>query len=461
MSLEIVILSAGKGKRMHSDLPKVLHKVAGKSMLRHVIDTSLTLDPLKIHVVVGHGGEIVRQSLTSLPQEIFSKINIVEQKEQLGTGHAVNTAMPYVQKDSMVIVLYGDTPLTPTNDLKALLNTCPKNGMSLLTAIADNPFGYGRIIRNSDGQIEKIVEEKDAKAQEKLINEVNTGMMAAPAAVFNEYLPKLNNENSQGEYYLTDLVALLRRDSKEVNPVKAPNFSVLCGVNNKIQLSFIERLYQERAAKSLLEEGVTLADPKRFDLRGTLIHGKDVFIDINVIIEGSVTLGNNVSIGAGCVLKDVSIGDNSIISPYTVMEKSELKRHTTIGPFARLRPGNVLEDEVHVGNFVEVKNSHIGFGTKAGHLSYLGDSDIGTDVNIGAGTITCNYDGANKHRTTIEDDVFVGSDTQLVAPVTVRKGATIGAGTTVTKEVPEKALVITRVRPIYFKNYQRPVKNKK
>ena len=461
MSLEIVILSAGKGKRMHSDLPKVLHKVAGKSMLRHVIDTSLTLDPLKIHVVVGHGGEIVRQSLTSLPKEIFSKINIVEQKEQLGTGHAVNTAMPYVQKDSMVIVLYGDTPLTPTNDLKALLNTCPKNGMSLLTAIADNPFGYGRIIRNSDGQIEKIVEEKDAKAQEKLINEVNTGMMAAPAAVFNEYLPKLNNENAQGEYYLTDLVALLRRDGKEVNPVKAPDFSVLCGVNNKIQLSFIERLYQERAAKSLLEEGVTLADPKRFDLRGTLIHGKDVFIDINVIIEGSVTLGSNVSIGAGCVLKDVSIGDNSIISPYTVMEKSELKRHTTIGPFARLRPGNVLEDEVHVGNFVEVKNSHIGFGTKAGHLSYLGDSDIGTDVNIGAGTITCNYDGANKHRTTIEDDVFVGSDTQLVAPVTVRKGATIGAGTTVTKEVPEKALVITRVRPIYFKNYQRPVKNKK
>ena len=369
--------------------------------------------------------------------------------------------MPYVQKDSMVIVLYGDTPLTPTNDLKALLNACPKNGMSLLTAIADNPFGYGRIIRNSDGQIEKIVEEKDANAQEKLINEVNTGMMVAPAAVFNEYLPKLNNENAQGEYYLTDLVALLRRDSKEVNPVKAPDFSVLCGVNNKIQLSFIERLYQERAAKSLLEEGVTLADPKRFDLRGTLIHGKDVFIDINVIIEGSVTLGNNVSIGAGCVLKDVSIGDNSIISPYTVMEKSELKRHTTIGPFARLRPGNVLEDEVHVGNFVEVKNSHIGFGTKAGHLSYLGDSDIGTDVNIGAGTITCNYDGANKHRTTIEDDVFVGSDTQLVAPVTVRKGATIGAGTTVTKEVPEKALVITRVRPIYFKNYQRPVKNKK
>ena len=461
MSLEIVILSAGKGKRMHSDLPKVLHKVAGKSMLRHVIDTSLTLDPLKIHVVVGHGGEIVRQSLTSLPQEIFSKINIVEQKEQLGTGHAVNTAMPYVQKDSMVIVLYGDTPLTPTNDLKALLNTCPKNGMSLLTAIADNPFGYGRIIRNSDGQIEKIVEEKDAKAQEKLINEVNTGMMAAPAAVFNEYLPKLNNENAQGEYYLTDLVALLRRDGKEVNPVKAPDFSVLCGVNNKIQLSFIERLYQERAAKSLLEEGVTLADPKRFDLRGTLIHGKDVFIDINVIIEGNVILGNNVIIGAGCVLKDVSIGDDSIISPYTVMERSELKRHTTIGPFARLRPGNVLEDEVHVGNFVEVKNSHIGFGTKAGHLSYLGDSDIGTDVNIGAGTITCNYDGANKHRTTIEDDVFVGSDTQLVAPVTVRKGATIGAGTTVTKEVPEKALVITRVRPIYFKNYQRPVKNKK
>ena len=461
MSLEIVILSAGKGKRMHSDLPKVLHKVAGKSMLRHVIDTSLTLDPLKIHVVVGHGGDIVKQSLSSLPQDVLAKINIVGQKEQLGTGHAVNTAMPYVNNDSTVVVLYGDTPLTPTSDLKALLKDCPKDGMSLLTAIADNPFGYGRIVRNNEGQIEKIVEEKDANSQEKLINEVNTGMMSAPAVVFNEYLPKLNNENAQGEYYLTDLVALLRADGKEVNPVKAPEFSVLCGVNNKVQLSFIERLYQERAAKTLLEEGVTLADPKRFDLRGTLTHGKDVFIDVNVIIEGNVILGNNVIIGAGCVLKDVSIGDDSIISPYTVMEKSKLKRHTTIGPFARLRPGNVLEDEVHVGNFVEVKNSHIGFGTKAGHLSYLGDSDIGTDVNIGAGTITCNYDGANKHRTTIEDEVFVGSDTQLVAPVTVRKGATIGAGTTVTKEVPEKALVITRVRPIYFKNYQRPVKNKK
>lgn len=461
MSLEIVILSAGKGKRMHSDLPKVLHKVAGKSMLLHVIDTSLTLDPLKIHVVIGHGGDIVKQSLSALPPEILAKINVVEQKEQLGTGHAVSTAMPFVQKESTVIVLYGDTPLTPTSDLKSLLKACPVNGMSLLTAIADNPFGYGRIVRNLDGSIEKIVEEKDANDQERLLKEVNTGMMAAPAGVFNEYLPKLNNQNAQGEYYLTDLVALLRRDGKDVNPVTAPDFAVLCGVNNKVQLSFIERLYQKRAATALLEEGVTLADPQRFDLRGSLSHGKDVFIDINVIIEGHVTLGNNVIIGAGCVLKDVTVGDNSVISPYTVMEKSELKRHTTVGPFARLRPGNLLEDEVHVGNFVEVKNSHIGYGTKAGHLSYLGDSDIGKDVNIGAGTITCNYDGANKHRTTIEDDVFVGSDTQLVAPVTVRKGATIGAGTTVTREVPEKSLVITRVRPMYFDKYQRPVKHKK
>ena len=460
MSLEIIILSAGKGKRMHSELPKVLHQVAGKSMLFHVIDTALSLNPDKIHIVVGHGGEQVKAALGKLPKETVAKLNTVTQQEQLGTGHAVNTAMPYVNDKAKVIVLYGDTPLTPKTDLEALLNACPENGMSLLTAIADNPFGYGRIVRDESKKIAKIVEEKDASLDEKQILEVNTGMMAAPSSIFKQYLPLLKNNNNQGEYYLTDLVALLRNDGKEVNPVKAPYFDILCGVNNKVQLSFIERLYQQNAATALLESGVTFADPKRFDLRGTLTHGKDVFIDINVIIEGNVTLGNNVTIGAGCILKDVTIGDNSIISPYTIMEKSELKRHTTIGPFARLRPGNILEDEVHVGNFVEVKNSHINYGTKAGHLSYLGDSDIGKDVNIGAGTITCNYDGANKHRTTIEDDVFVGSDTQLVAPVKVCKGATIGAGTTVTREVPERSLVITRVRPVYFANYQRPQKKR-
>ena len=343
MSLEVIVLAAGLGKRMHSDLPKVLHQVA-------------------------------RQ-----------------------TAHAVQQALPNVDPHSQVIVLYGDTPLTPKADLENLLEALKANSMSLLTAVVDNPFGYGRIIRNDLGRIACIVEEKDATPEQKAIKEINTGMIATTGELLQEYIPQIQNQNAQQEYYLTDLAGLLVQSGRAVGLVNATAPELLAGVNNKLQLSQVERIYQEQQANRLMMDGLTLADPKRFDLRGELTFGKDCFIDTN--------------------LKDVTIGDRSEISPYTVMEKSELKRHTTIGPFARLRPGNVLEDEVHIGNFVEVKNSHIEEGTKSGHLTYIGDSDIGAGTNIGAGTITCNYDGANKHRTTIGKNVFIGSDTQLVAPV--------------------------------------------
>ena len=358
-------------------------------------------------------------------------------------------------------MLYGDTPLTPKADLENLLEALKANSMSLLTAVVDNPFGYGRIIRNDLGRIACIVEEKDATPKQKAIKEINTGMIATTGELLQEYIPQIQNQNAQQEYYLTDLAGLLVQSGRAVGLVNATAPELLAGVNNKMQLAQVERIYQEQQANRLMMDGLTLADPKRFDLRGELTFGKDCFIDTNVIIEGKVVLGDHVSIGTGCVLKDVTIGDRSEISPYTVMEKSELKRHTTIGPFARLRPGNVLEDEVHIGNFVEVKNSHIEEGTKSGHLTYIGDSDIGAGTNIGAGTITCNYDGANKHRTTIGKNVFIGSDTQLVAPVTVEDGATVGAGATVTRTVPANALFVTRAQPRILPGYQRPTKKKK
>ena len=463
MALEVIVLAAGMGKRMHSDLPKVLHKVADEPMLFHVIKTASELSPSKIHVVLGHKGEQVEQALQSLEGACRSLINVCYQKEQLGTAHAVSQAIPCVDASSDVIVLYGDTPLTPKSELEPLLTGLNSSAMTLLTSRPKNPFGYGRIIRDSKGSIRCIVEEKDASEEQKAVREINTGMIAASAAVLNEYLPKISNNNAQGEYYLTDLIELLVKDGRTVSPVEAQphNTMLLEGVNNKVQLSAVERIYQKQQATRLMTEGLTLADPERFDLRGTLSFGKDCFIDTNVIIMGKVVLGDNVIIGTGCVLKDVTIGDRSEISPYSILEKSEMKVHTTIGPFARLRPGNVLEDEVHIGNFVEVKNSHIGVGTKSGHLTYIGDSDIGSGTNIGAGTITCNYDGANKHRTVIGKDVFIGSDTQLVAPVTVEDGATIGAGTTVTKTVAANALYITRAKGLTKDNYKRPTKKPK
>lgn len=462
MSLEVIILAAGKGKRMHSKLPKVLHKVADKPMLEHVISTAASLKPESIHVVVGHMAELVEQMVNELSDDLKKLIKIDLQKEQLGTGHAVSCAMSDIKDGSDVLVLYGDTPLTPVSLLQDLIDSLQGKEMSVLTAFSDNPFGYGRIIRNSSGNLQKIVEEKDATDEERQIKEVNTGMIVCKGKILKEYLPKIKNNNKQGEYYLTDLSGMLASEGKDVGILVAPDFEILSGVNSKTQLSFVERLYQRNAAQKLLDEGVTLADPSRFDIRGSIKCGEDVFIDINCIFEGNVELGNNVVIGAGCVIKNCSIGDGSIISPYTVMEDSQIKKKATIGPFARLRPGNILEDEVHVGNFVECKKSHLGLGTKAGHLSYLGDATIGKDVNIGAGTITCNYDGANKFRTEIGDDVFIGSDSQLVAPVTIKNGVTIAAGTTVTRhtQMDEKDLVLTRSETKIVKKYARPHKNK-
>ena len=463
MSLEIVILAAGKGKRMHSALPKVLHKVADRPMLEHVIRTSAALNPKAIHVVIGHMAEKVEQMINELPDELRKLVTISVQAEQLGTGHAVNCAMPKVADDSDVLVLYGDTPLTPAELLKDLIASLDGNELSVLSAIAPNPFGYGRIIRGSDNKLKAIVEEKDASEEQKKITEVNTGMIVCKASVLKEYLPKLKNNNAQGEYYLTDLSGQLSAEGKAVNILIAPDFDILSGVNSKPQLAFVERLYQKTQAEKLMVEGVTLADPERIDVRGELTCGDDVFIDINCIFEGNVTLGDNVVIGAGCIIKDSSIDEGTVLSPYTVIENSVIKKRATIGPFSRLRPGNVLEDEVHVGNFVEVKNSHLGLGTKSGHLSYLGDAIIGKDVNIGAGTITCNYDGANKFKTIIGDDVFVGSDSQLVSPVEVPKGVTIAAGSTVTRhtKMEENSLVLTRAETVIKNTYIRPKKIKK
>lgn len=460
MKLEIVILAAGLGKRMHSSLPKVLHQVAGKPMLLHVLETAKQLNPRKIVVVTGHQGERVEALVSALNDPV---IECRRQTEQRGTADAVRAALPSLSEDSTVMVLYADTPLTPLADLQRLLETleCEQAQLALLTCLLEDPTGYGRIKRGPYGSIVGIVEEKDCTEAERRIQEINSGIIALPSKVLFKQLPRIDCSNAQGEYYLTDLAGIIASDGGSVAAVQADDFELLSGVNNKLQLASVERIYQEMQAERLLTEGVTLADPTSFDLRGTLEHGDDCFIDINCIFTGRVVLGSNVSIGAGCVISDCVIEDNSVISPYTVMEKSHLKQRTTIGPFARLRPGNTLEDEVHVGNFVEVKNSHLGSGTKAGHLSYLGDSDIGQNVNIGAGTITCNYDGAHKHRTAIEDDVFVGSDTQLVAPVTVRQGATIAAGTTVTAEVPAGALVLTRPQAVYKAGYQRPRKEKK
>ncbi len=463
MSLEVVILAAGMGKRMHSALPKVLHTLADMPLIEHVVRTAAKLTPKAIHVVTGHGSEKVEAFLNTLPDEIKTVLKFAKQEQQLGTGHAVAQALPAIQDDSDVLVLYGDTPLTPAEVLNKLLETSQGASLAVLSAEAPNPFGYGRIVRKADGSLLKITEEKDATEEERRITEVNTGMIAAKAAVFKQYLPKISNHNAQGEYYLTDLAGMLAEENQKVAVLKADDFDTLQGVNSKPQLAFLERVFQRKQALCVMEQGATLADPDRFDLRGSLTVGKDVFIDINCIFKGKVVLGNNVKIGAGCIISDCKIGDNSEISPYSVMEKSELRVHTTIGPFARLRPGNILEDEVHVGNFVEVKNSHLQKGTKSGHLSYLGDADIGHDVNIGAGTITCNYDGANKHRTVIGNDVFVGSDTQLVAPCEVKDGVTIGAGTTVTRrtEAPENALVFTRAQTTVKDHYVRPRKEKK
>ncbi|OCG58031.1 bifunctional UDP-N-acetylglucosamine diphosphorylase/glucosamine-1-phosphate N-acetyltransferase GlmU [Gilliamella sp. Fer4-1] len=449
--LNAIILAAGKGTRMYSNLPKVLHKIGNKPMLQHVIDTVQQLNTNCINIVYGHGKVQLEEALKD------QHVQLIYQAEQLGTGHAVQQAIPHIQDDEDILILYGDTPLISTQTLETLIASKPKQGIALLTVILDDPTGYGRIER-SNGKVVAIVEQKDATLEQQKINEINTGIMFVNGKLLKNWLSRLTNNNAQKEFYLTDIIAFAHQDGYEIltsHPVQ--QFEVE-GVNNRQQLATLERQYQHQQAQNLLLAGVTLLDPNRFDLRGTLLHGKDVTIDCNVIIEGNVKLGNNVFIGAGCILRNCTIDDHSNISPYSIIEDSIIAKQCTIGPFARLRPGSKLDEQAHVGNFVELKKAHLGKLTKAGHLSYLGDSEIGNNVNIGAGTITCNYDGANKFKTVIEDDVFVGSDTQLIAPVKVGKGATIAAGTTVTNNVNDNELVVSRVKQKQLANWKRPTK---
>ena len=451
--LSVVILAAGKGTRMYSDLPKVLHPIAGKPMVKHVIDTVKHLNARQINLIYGHGADLLKERLADEP------VNWVFQAEQLGTGHAMQQAAPFFADDENIMMLYGDTPLIQQSTLERLIAQKPENGIALLTVKLENPTGYGRIIREN-GSVVAIVEQKDASAEQLKIQEINTGVMVASGASFKKWLGNLNNNNAQGEYYITDVIAMANEDGFQVQAVQADEFMEVEGVNNRLQLAALERFYQKKQAEKLLLAGVTLIDPSRFDVRGTVEHGKDVSIDVNVILEGNVKLGNNVKIGAGCVLKNVTVGDNVEIKPYSVLEDTVIGEKSAIGPFSRLRPGTQLAEGAHVGNFVEIKNAQVGKGSKVNHLTYVGDAEVGSNVNIGAGVITCNYDGANKFKTIIGDDVFVGSDSQLVAPVEIANGATIGAGSTITKNVAEGELVITRVAQKHIQGWQRPTKKK-
>ncbi|XUA19216.1 bifunctional UDP-N-acetylglucosamine diphosphorylase/glucosamine-1-phosphate N-acetyltransferase GlmU [Citrobacter sp. OP27] len=452
-AMSVVILAAGKGTRMYSDLPKVLHTLAGKPMVQHVIDAADELGASQVHLVYGHGGELLKQTLSE------GHLNWVLQAEQLGTGHAMQQAAPFFGDDEDIMMLYGDVPLISVETLERLRAAKPQGGIGLLTVKLDDPTGYGRITREN-GQVTGIVEHKDATDAQREIQEINTGILIAGGADFKRWLGKLNNNNAQGEFYITDIIAMAYQEGREIAAVHPARLSEVEGVNNRLQLSRLERVYQSEQAEKLLLAGVMLRDPQRFDLRGSVTHGRDVEIDTNVILEGNVTLGHRVKIGTGCVIRNSVIGDDCEISPYSVVEDAQLHAACTIGPFARLRPGAELLDGAHVGNFVEIKKARLGKGSKAGHLSYLGDAEIGDNVNIGAGTITCNYDGANKFKTIIGDDVFVGSDSQLVAPVSIGKGVTIAAGTTVTRDVADNELVLSRVPQVHKQGWQRPVKKK-
>ena len=452
--MNIVILAAGQGKRMHSNLPKVLHPVAGKALVQHVIDTARSLAPERIVVVYGHGGETVRSALAA------DDLAWARQEPQLGTGHAVMQAMPELGAAAQTLVLYGDVPLTRAETLQRLLQA-GKDALAILTVDLADPTGYGRIVRNATGEVIRIVEEKDATAEEKTIREVNTGIMAIPTARLADWLGRLSNRNAQGEYYLTDIVALAVAEGLPIRTAQPSGEWEVLGVNSKVQLAELERVHQRNLAEALLVQGVRLADPARIDIRGELNCGRDVSIDVGCVFEGEVELAEAVEVGPYCVLKNVRVAAGARIAAFCHLEDAIVGPDAVVGPYARLRPGTLLGPEVHIGNFVEVKNSTLAAQSKANHLAYVGDAEIGERVNVGAGTITCNYDGANKHKTIIEDDVFIGSDTQLVAPVTVRKGATIGAGTTVTKEVEAGALAISRAKQVSLPNWARPQKGKK
>jgi bifunctional UDP-N-acetylglucosamine pyrophosphorylase/glucosamine-1-phosphate N-acetyltransferase len=452
MPLSIVILAAGQGKRMRSDLPKVLQPLAGKSLLRHVIDTARQLQPDGLHVVYGHGGDQVRAEFAA------ESVQWVLQAEQKGTGHAVMQAMPAIPDDHLVLVLYGDVPLLRASTLRELVAQASHKQLALLTVMLDDPTGYGRVLRDVRKRVKAIVEQKDAKPAQLRVREGNTGVLAVPAVLLRSWLGKLRSNNAQGEYYLTDIIAMAVKGRVGVAPLVATTESEVLGVNDKLQLAYLEAALRRQRAEEAMRAGATLVDPARFDQRGELILGRDVFIDANVVLEGRVELGDRVRIGPNCVLRDITIGADTQIASHCVLEKSAVGRNCSIGPFARIRPGSSLAADVHVGNFVEVKNSIIGKGSKANHLTYLGDATVGAGVNVGAGTICCNYDGANKSRTVIEDGAFIGSGSMLVAPVTIGANATTGAGSTITRDAPAGKLTLARARQATIEGWQRPVK---
>jgi bifunctional UDP-N-acetylglucosamine pyrophosphorylase/glucosamine-1-phosphate N-acetyltransferase len=455
MNLSIIILAAGQGTRMRSARPKVLHPLAGRPLLSHVIDTARELQPTDIHVVIGHGAEQVQRDFAN------TDIQWALQAEQLGTGHAVAQAMPAIPDGNTVLVMYGDVPLVSRDTLEPLCSLAEQGMAALLTAELADPTGYGRILHHADGSICGIVEEKDASASERALNEINTGFVAAPATRLRDWVAALDNNNSQGEFYLTDVIARAVTEGTSVRGVMADDITEVLGINDRKQLAVQERYYQQRQAERCLQAGVTLADPARFDLRGTLTAGEDVLIDVNAVLEGNIVLGNRVSIGPNVVIRNATVGDDVTILANCVIEDAEIGSHSRIGPFARLRPETRLSTNTHIGNFVEIKKSDVGVGSKVNHLSYIGDTSIGADVNIGAGTITCNYDGANKHRTVIGDNVFIGSDSQLVAPVEVKQGATIGAGSTITRDVEANELTLSRAPQKTVTGWKRPVKKTK
>lgn len=453
MSLHIVILAAGQGTRMRSRLPKVLQPLGDRPLLTHVVETALSLNPERVHVVYGHGGDVVQARLDYLD------VNWVEQAEQKGTGHAVQQAMPDIPDEAQVLVLYGDVPLTSVETLGKLIDEAAGRAVSLLTMVLDEPTGYGRIVRDASAAIVGIVEQKDATPGQLAIQEVNTGLLTCPAEKLRAWLDGLKNDNAQGEYYLTDIVARSTHDDVPVVSVQAADIWEAAGVNDKRQLAELERIYQTRQADQLMAQGLMLKDPARFDLRGTLAFGKDVTIDVNVVMEGKIELSDGVTIGPNCVLRDCTIAEDSQVLENSVIEHSRVGANCHIGPFARLRPDTELADRAKIGNFVETKKTKVGPGSKINHLSYVGDAIVGADVNIGAGVITCNYDGAHKHLTEIGDRVFVGSDVQLVAPVKVAADATIGAGSTITKDVAAGDLAVSRSRQTGIKDWQRPTKD--
>ena len=452
MPLTVVILAAGQGKRMESDLPKVLQPLAGRPLLAHVIETARALGPAAIHVVYGHGGERVRAAFAG------TELIWALQAEQKGTGHALMQAMPAVPDGHAVLVLYGDVPLIRAKTLEGLVARAGAAGLALLSARLADPAGYGRIVRDGAGRVVRIVEEKDANHKERAINEINTGVLAAPAAKLRGWLGALKADNAQGEYYLTDCIGAAVRDGCAVDAVVAEEPSEVLGVNDKLQLAEAEAAHRQARAVELMRAGVTVVDPARLDVRGDVQCGRDVLLDVNVILQGKVRLGDRVKVGAGCVLIDCEIGDDSELRMNSLVEGATAGKGCVIGPFARLRPGTQLGDGVHVGNFVEVKNSTLGAGSKANHLSYLGDSTVGSKVNVGAGTVTCNYDGVNKHRTEIGDGAFIGSGSMLVAPVSVGADATIGAGSTITKPAPAGKLTVERGRQVTVEGWKRPEK---